>query len=86
VPTGTRWAAWSPTGAAIAYIVQSTSGAPDQSGLYVAATPDQPGRRVQSGEFLPASPGAPDRLLNWSSADTILLTLPDGRFVLVRLT
>lgn len=61
----------SPDGAALAYVVRSLD-EPEQSGLYLAAGPGEPGRLVLAGEFV--GPTAYQSTILWASNNTILLT------------
>lgn len=73
-------AGWSPTGAALAYIVHDLIH-PDQSGLYIADTPGAAGRLVLPGEFYP--PTCCGRMpLVWATNDIILIGRGGTRGVL----
>ncbi len=69
-------AAWAPSGSGLAYIVLDDDN-PDKSGLYLTATPGQPGRLVLAGTFIgPRTFG--DRF-SWSADNTILLSGRAGK-------
>ncbi|HVO44277.1 MAG TPA: hypothetical protein VMT34_16735 [Aggregatilineales bacterium] len=83
-----QWAAWSPSGASLAYIV-AHSKQPEQDGLYVVDAPGKAGKEVVAGEFLP--PAMPKAnaiyrtLLHWASNDTVLVRDQDKKLMLVSL-
>lgn len=80
---GAHWAAWSPTGAALAYLVRNVE-QPDLEGLYVVPEPGKPAHLAY--QFQRMAPPAPSTWLmpTWASNNTLLVSLPARKFLLLR--
>ena len=82
-----QWAAWSPSGTSLVYIV-AHSKQPEQDGLYVVDAPGKAGKLVYPGEFVPPSNShkAPTNhnLLDWASNNTVLVGF-QGKLMLLSL-
>lgn len=76
-----RYAGWSPTGSAMAYIVRDSAN-PDQSGLYIAEQPGTAGQLIYPSAKL--DPANSLHGLNWTSDNSILL-LDAGKLVVLHL-
>lgn len=63
--------AWSPSGAALAYLLRGGPGGAEVAGLYLAEPPDQPGRLLLAGPYmLPFCCAEP---MVWARNDTLVL-------------
>jgi Tol biopolymer transport system component len=76
----TQWAAWSPSGTSLVYIVAHSKQS-DQDGLYVVDAPGKAGKQVYAGAFVPPSnPKSMTNqrgLLHWASNNTVLVRSQD---------
>lgn len=63
--------AWSPTGAALAYLLDAEAGSMLPAGLYLAEPPDAPGRLLRAGPFI--LPFCCIEPAVWARNDTMLL-------------
>jgi Fe-S cluster biosynthesis and repair protein YggX len=79
-----QWAAWSPTGAALAYIAHNLK-QPEQDGLYVVDEPGKAGKQVYAGIITPSASSARWRGLYWAANNTMLVKTIDQKFLLLNL-
>jgi Tol biopolymer transport system component len=79
-----RSAGWSPDGSTLAYLVHDIL-EPDNSGLYIADEPGEPGQLVLQGDYASATPVLRQPLM-WAANSTILLSKsPSPGIVIVQL-